>query len=439
MRRDMRRRICALLALVLTWTVAGRAHAQAVDDGSSLRIYLMTVEPGSEIWEKFGHDALWIIDSATGERVSYNYGIFDFAQPHFIPNFLRGRMLYSMGEAPRSVDAELAYYASFNRTIVVQELNLTPAQKRDLRDFLAWNNLPENTSYRYDYFRDNCATRIRDAIDRATGGQLRSALTARDAGTTYRWQARRMMAAEVPVGTFDVGPLAYTGIELGLGNPVDHPLNAWDDSFLPMQLMEHVRHVDVRGPDGADAPLVLEERVLYQSDRAPVAAEPPNRTGVHLLIGLIIGGILLAAGWLAASYRAARVAFGVVGFLWSLVAGVFGLIIMLLWAVTDHTATYRNENVLQLNVLSLVLAVLVLTALFGRARRTAFRVAAAVAGLAVLGFVLQIMPEFDQFNGEIIALALPAHLGLLGGMVYLTGYKVSSRRDGLGAEPAVRV
>ena len=246
------------------------------------------------------------------------------------------------------------------------------------------------------------------------------------------------MAGEVPVGSFNVAPLAYAGIELGLGNPVDHPLNAWDDSFLPMQLMEHVRHVDIRGPDGAQAPLVLEERVLYQSNRTPPAAEPPHRTGVHLVIGLLVGAVLLATGWLAASRRAARVAFGLVGFLWSLVAGLFGLVIMLLWAVTDHTATYRNENVLQLNVLSLAMAVLVLTAAFGRGRRVAVRVAAGVAGLAVLGFVLQILPGFDQFNGEIIALALPAHLGLLGGMVYLTGYKVSSRRDVAPAERAVR-
>ncbi len=409
--RDIRRVVLTLVvsAVAFICVVTSPARAQTVEpDGQQLRVYLMTVEAGTQIFEKFGHDALWIVDAQTGQGLSYNYGIFEMDAPGFMLNFLRGRMNYSMNPGgPIPTDWELNRYASDNRTVWLQELNMTPAQKVTLRDFLNWNNLPQNMVYKYDYFRDNCTTRLRDAIDRALGGQLRAALEPKDAGTTYRWQARRLLSVSEP---------AYAGIELAMGHPVDVALTHWSDAFLPTKLMEYLNTVQVRAADGAMAPLVLSTVVAYQSTRDPMPAAPPNRTIPYLLVSVLVGVafILLARIATARNSRAARVAYVLATSSWSLLVGFFGLVSLLLWVATDHTITRTNENILQANVLSLILAVvLAIAILTGRGRRAAFRLAAAAAFLSALGFVLQVLPGFDQFNGEIIALLLPAHLALL--------------------------
>jgi len=115
----------------------------------------------------------------------------------------------------------------------------------------------------------------------------------------------------------------------------------------------------------------------------------------------------------------ARFAFLSVAFVWALLAGVFGTMITVLWAFTEHTFTFNNENVLQASLLSLALAVMIPFGL--RLRSKAARLAAVIAALSVLGFVLQILPGLDQSNGEIIGLALPVHITLALGLTRLVG------------------
>ncbi len=91
--------------------------------------------------------------------------------------------------------------------------------------------------------------------------------------------------------------------------------------------------------------------------------------------------------------------------------------IALLWAFTDHYVTYGNENLLQLSPLPLALAALLpLTVLRRRAVRVTGWLAWGVAAASVAGLLLQALPGFDQVNGEILALAVPAHVGLAGGL-----------------------
>ena len=74
-------------------------------------------------------------------------------------------------------------------------------------------------------------------------------------------------------------------------------------------------------------------------------------------------------------------------------------------------ATYRNENVLQANIVSLVLVTFAVAALVGAAwaRRWAAWLGLFVAGCSVLGFMAQVLPGLDQANGDIIGLLLPVH------------------------------
>ncbi|MBA3970505.1 MAG: DUF4105 domain-containing protein, partial [Gemmatimonadetes bacterium] len=166
------------------------AHAQQ-EPGSELSVYLLTMGPGDQVWEKFGHNAIWIHDPVQGTDRAYDYGRFDFNQPGFLPRFLKGRWIYSMGSG--NVHEYMLAYQYANREVAAQELNLTQEQARALQHFLEWNDQPQNREYRYDYFRDNCSTRLRDALDAVIGGQLRVLTRGRPTGTTYRWHSERLM------------------------------------------------------------------------------------------------------------------------------------------------------------------------------------------------------------------------------------------------------
>jgi len=417
-------RMGAVLVLLsaVAWSVAGPVPASALQEStqatlpapvraaSHLHVYLMTIGQGEEIWEKFGHNAIRIRDDSTDYDYAFNYGIFDFDQPGFVARLVHGDMLYAMGvyDATAMADA----YARTNRTIVEQELNLTAGQKYELRKFLEWNMRPENKDYLYDYYRDNCSTRVRDALNRVMGGDLRRQLEGIETGTTYRWHTSRLTADEV---------LAYTGLQLGLGEPVDRPINGWEESFLPVRLMEHVKTVTVPRGDGVTQPLVLSQRTVFDADRPPERITPPRRTPAYVATGVATGFVLLMLGMAGTRRRAARIGFFLLSAGWSLVAGAFGLVILLLWTSTSHVTSYHNENLLQVGPLSLLLFVTLILVMTGRSPVPARVLAGAIAGLAVLGCLLQVLPAFYQVNGPIIGLAMPVHLGLAAGLFALSG------------------
>ncbi len=386
--------------LVLFLLLLFPAAARAQQPGENLHVYLMTMGPGTEVWERFGHNAIWVQDETFAYGVAYNWGMFSFDQPHFIQRFMQGRMLYWMQgfDAQATVDA----YTRANRSIWVQELNLTPAQRVELAKFVEWNARAENKYYRYDYFRDNCSTRVRDAIDRATGGAVARALEAIPTSTTYRSHTAALTYTD---------PFIYAGLMLAMGPHIDAPLNAWQESFIPMELREQVRKVKVRAPDGSEQPLVASERTLFEANRPAMAAAAPNMVIRFTAIGFIIAGLLMLLALAARAYRLVGVLLALLVGTWCLVTGLLGTIIALLWAGTDHVATYRNENVLQANIVSLVLVTFAVASLVGAAwaRRWAAWLGLFVAGCSVLGFMVQVLPGLDQANGDIIGLLLPVH------------------------------
>jgi hypothetical protein len=378
-----------------------------VQPGSELRVYLMTMGPGAAVWERFGHNAIWIDDRSVEPDTAYNYGLFDFRQENFLLRFIRGQMWYWMAGFP--TEPYVRTYVRDNRSVWLQELNLSPSARLELREFLRWNERPENRFYHYDYYRDNCSTRVRDAIDRVIGGAIEAETASRPTGTTYRFHTQRLTAND---------PLIFTGLLLALGQQVDRPISAWEEMFLPLALRDHARRVRVTGPDGAQVPLVASERTLFESTAPPPPASPPSWLHWYLLAGMVIGALAAALGGLARRRRAGRLGLGVVAVLWGSLGGLGGVVLAGLWAFTDHAMAYRNENLFQVNPLVLALALLVPLALAGsgRAGRWARALALGLAALALLGFVLQLLPGVDQVNGQVIALALPIHVGFAVGL-----------------------
>ena len=401
-RRAHLARAAVVCALVSPPLVAERPAAPP-ERGSELTISLVTMGQGDVIYERFGHNAIWVHDSLRHRDIQYNYGLFDFRQENFILRFVQGRMLYAMGGLDAA--ASMADYAAHNRSIWVQELNLTPAQRADLRDFLEWNALPENRNYRYDYYRDNCSTRVRDALDRVLGGRIRATMDSVPSGTTFRFHTARLTTND---------PLMYTGLMLGLGEPVDRPISKYEEEFLPLAFRDHVRQIHVPGPDGTEIPLVRAEQTVYLSTLPPPRAAPPFWVPAYLALGLLIGALCWRWGARGVVSPRARGALAAAGGIWSLLAGAAGLIMAGLWLFTDHTAAYRNENLFVFNPLSLLLAVLVPLSVLGRGRqvRLTRQLAAVIVALGVAAILFKLVPGTRQVNAMLIALALPAHAGV---------------------------
>ncbi len=412
--------LALVLALVLTDASRPRtADAQATsppaqpaaDSSTDLTVYLMTFGPGAQVWERFGHNAIWIHDPVHGTDEAYNYGLFDFAQENFILRFVRGQMWYWMAGFP--ADRYVAQYQRDNRSVWVQELELTPAAEQELQTFLRWNAEPEHRFYHYDYYRDNCSTRVRDAIDRVLGGALRAQTESVPTGATYRFHTQRLTANDPPI---------FTGLLLALGERVDEPIFAWDEMFLPLKMQEHVRLVTVPGPGGGKLPLVRSERTVFESTAPPPPDAPPNWLRWYLAAGLSIGG---AAWVLARKARAsllARLGFTLVAGGWLLITGLAGVVMAGLWGLTDHVMAACNENLLQMSPLALLaLPGVMRWGRHGRGARVAAGVATVAAGLSALGLGLKLLPAMDQVNGPIIALALPAQIGIAAALNRLTG------------------
>lgn len=370
--------------------------------GSHLTIYLVTMGPGDEVWERFGHNAIWIHDAQAGTDVAYNWGLFDFQQEDFIPRFLQGEMLYWMAgfDAHRMVEL----YQQENRTVELQELNLAPAQRLALQDFVRWNAQPDNRFYRYHYFLDNCSTRARDALDLSLGGVLESRFSNEPAEASWRSVVRRILEGNVP---------EYLALDLILASPADEPISVWEEMFIPMVLRDRIREVQVLGPSGVQIPLVAWEEVLFTAQRS----DPAGRS--RIFIPLLAGVSLLLGGIAALSKVGRKAPLLVVGATWSLISGLLGVVMLFLWVASGHTFGYGNLNLLQMNPLGLVLLVFLPLSLLRSARVSAIhtwtlRVAAGLLGLSLLGVLL--LPLTTQSGGLMALLALPLHLGVWWGL-----------------------
>lgn len=392
--------VWVLLSCALLPARAGVADAS----GADLRVDLYTYGPGSVYWERFGHDALVITDTTTGEAYAFNYGLFDFDQEDFYLNFARGIMIYRAAAWP-AVD-DIREYSGEGRSITSQHLNLTPAQRAKLRDFLVWNVQPEHSRYRYRYFADNCTTRIRDALDDVLGGALQRQLAGPAAhGETYRSETDRLMSGQ---------PWLMYLLDLGLGPYADQPLTRWNGAFIPARLMNELH--DARATDGA--PLVQSTTLLSPQRLPSPPASPPDIRWPLLIAGLVLGAAFIASAWLRNRYEVDRWWFVVVGSSYALLAGLAGALMLVLWFGTAHRAAWANENLWLFNPLAwlLIPALLRVRRHGATASRFGLAIAALMALLALFALVSKLMPAFPQQNLPWVLFALPGWLGLAGGL-----------------------
>lgn len=367
------------------------------------RVHLVTVGPGPLVWERFGHNGIWIQDPALGFDMVFHWGLFDFQSENFWPKFLQGYMDYSIG----SIDSQhfFQFYAESQRGVQIQELNFNSDQKNRLTSLLIKNDTEGQRIYRYNYYLDNCSTRARDMLDQVLGGLISDATMDQGSGKSFRSNTRRLLQNM---------PAAYLGVQLALGAPADREISVWQDMFTPMSLRRHLNKISYS--DGS--PIVLSDKLVY----AASSTKEPPQAGSYLFFYLPISASLAllfaSLGYIsAAGKKWARILLALGGSLWSLTSALVGSLLLLIWAFTEHRYGHWNANLLQYNPLSFVLVIFFFILLVkGRLPNKTLLLLKVVCGLSTLGLFLKLIPIFEQGNGEAIALALPVHLGLLWGI-----------------------
>jgi hypothetical protein len=217
------------------------------------------------------------------------------------------------------------------------------------------------------------------------------------AGTTYRWQTRRLVADDW---------LVDLSLHFMLGPYCDRGLSHWQESFLPVQFMKHLR--DVKRADGR--PLVLSELTLHTSSKYFERTAPAKRFWPYLVVGLLIGVIAILASR-AANVWARRGGWAV-AMLWCLFAGGGSLVLLYTWFFTRHIPPKGDQNIFPINPLLLALLVLIPLSRRPRIARAAMRISIATVAAGIIGVMIKLLPIEQQQNSDILALALSANLGI---------------------------
>ncbi len=340
-----------LVAVVLCFTYE-RASAAWAPLTPSAKFSVLTCSPGADLYSLFGHSAFRLQDTIDGEPIDvvFNYGVFDAFDDGFYVKFALGKLDYKL--IAEHYEYFIQTYASEGRGVWEQELLLTPLQKQRLFDLLRSNVQKENSVYRYDFFYDNCSSRIRDMVIRATASEPTDSLGFRfvaldslmklntiefnspcKRGTTYRQAIQKYL---------DYQPWSDFGIDLALGLPCDRVIGEYGFMFLPDSLMSELEMAKLDGSPLCAAPVELLPQRLELS--ANVFTSP----------FVIIVFWLLLHTWLTYRRRDAKGMLIHEGILLSLVS-LLSLLIVFLWFFTDHNATHGNWNLLWAGPLNLVI------------------------------------------------------------------------------------
>ncbi|MBP9896907.1 MAG: DUF4105 domain-containing protein [Gemmatimonadales bacterium] len=384
--------------LLLAPLVAPHISAQTVSPSHAPEVYLVTMGPGETVYERYGHNAIWVRDTVDGTDIVYNYGTYDFGHSaaetaRFVGRFAMGRPQYWLGTMTMGQTIEV--YTHYKRDVELQQLALPAAKRIELAQLLATNALPENRVYTYDYFLDNCSTRVRDMLNRVLDGALQEATTGVPAEGSFRFHTHRSLTNDPPM---------YLGILLALGPAADAPLDQWGEMFLPAKLQERMRELRVPGEDGRELPLVAREVRLLEMGVYRVEAAPPTWGGWLLLVGSAAALLILTGRAEGPAGVAGRVAATV----WLSLAGIGGMVLLFLWFATNHVASAWNHNLFFLTPLAFLMFGTVWSERKREAGGWGTRAAVLTIVLVGIGTVLAFFPNYGgQWNLQVAALVAP--------------------------------
>ncbi|QCX38834.1 DUF4105 domain-containing protein [Aureibaculum algae] len=313
-----------IFILFLLFIVNGFSQQITLSDQAEISV--ITVDPGHNLYDTFGHSAFRVRDKVLRMDLAFNYGIFDYNTPNFYGKFAQGKLLYDLAAYPFSY-----FYRSYteeNRTIREQVLNLSLSEKQAFFDFLQNNAKPENKSYLYDFFYDNCATRLKDVAQNVLQEKVvfqTNFIEGKD--ETLRSLIHQYAQKKHPWGTF--------GIDLALGSIIDKKATPKDYLFLPDNIYNTYAESTINGQ-----PIVKKTNVLFKAkDKETNGFKYFTPTIVFSLIALLVI-------WITYHDHKKQKRSKVLDFTLFFVTGLIGVVVLLLWFATDHSATKDNYNFL---------------------------------------------------------------------------------------------
>ncbi len=356
--------------ILLTLGIAFSVNA-AKQLSEKSKVVLFTCGPGAELYAGFGHSALWVSDPTTKTDRLYNYGTFDFNTPNFYSKFARGQLDYML-----SVTHIQRFLSEYNyRKIEVegQTLNLNKAEIQKLYELLEKNLKPENRFYRYDFFYDNCATRLWDIVEEATDNQL-----------NLNMEAPNQSFREVLFPYLEHKPWVKFGINLVLGLAADKDMTAKESMYLPDYLQEGFATASLN-----DGRRLVKSEKEYLPKRIEFAAKwfyHPVTVFTLLLIAIAFITLReIKKGKYYAWLDSILMSIGVLG----------GVFILFMWFGTDHSATNYNLNFLWMLPAQLVF-------LINRKSKTYIKFSL-IYSLAII-FAMLIWPQKIELSFVLLAL-----------------------------------
>ena len=318
------------------------ANAQQISISDSAIISLITCSPGEEVYAKFGHTAIRINDSKNGVDLVFNYGIFSFETENFYYKFIKGETDYQLGIYDTRYF--LPEYAQRNSMVWEQILNLTTTERRNLINSLLKNYEVENRTYRYNFVFDNCASRPRDKIFSAIQGYVKFQQSA-ETKTFRQWIG-------VYVGT---DTWLKFGIDIVFGMDADRVATISESMFLPEVLMNEFQTAQIQTANGQIRKLVSENKILVNKKDINTLEDSWIYKPISIFIFLLMIGICLTI-W---DIKERRLHFKYFDTLILVVSGIGGLIAFYLMFFSLHPLVKSNLNLLWLNPLNLIVAVMI--------------------------------------------------------------------------------
>ena len=307
--------------------------------GCPIRISLLTCTPGQELYSIFGHSAIRVVDSTTNTDLVFNYGTFDFYDPDFYKKFIKGKLLYFV--SVDSLQNFLLEYQYDKRGVIEQVLNLSCKEKQAMMSALFENAKEENKYYHYDFNYDNCTTRLRDMLEKATGKELKTKNILPHVKTTFR----HLIHDYLNRGGQQWSKL---GIDILLGSPLDKKITSREAMFLPDYLMMAFDSSSINHES-----LVAQKNILLISQEEKKANPLFTPLLVFSILFLLIATVSIFA---ATSFR---VFLKIFDFIFFFTLGLLGILLLFMWFGTNHAMCKNNFNLLWALPLHLPVALLI--------------------------------------------------------------------------------
>ena len=289
---------------------------------------MITCGPGTdELYASFGHSAFRVLDLENRIDRVYNYGTFDFNSPNFYGKFAQGKLLYQL--RAYNFGNFLKGYHDENRWVKGQVLDLTTVQVQEVFDFLENNAKPENRSYNYDFFYDNCSTKLFDVLQQVLGDNIIFESDFDKENYTHRDLIELYMGHQ---------PWADFGIDLALGADIDQKASSKEYMFLPDYVFDAFTTIQIKDLNQNKPIVKRTEEILLSYDK-----EAHNGGLTPVILFLVLSLLSIIFTYLDYKKKSRNKILDILIFS---ITGIVGILLLLLWFATDHSATVNNFNVL---------------------------------------------------------------------------------------------